>query len=164
MDALPRFDLQGKIALVTGAARGLGRAIALALAEAGADVALGLRDRGSDSGVTAEVVGRGRKALPLQMDMTSPEQIRQAVDITVQHFGRLERGGRTLHRFRIGDYRVYFERHELGVVVHRILSRNTLKDFLYRSSLPTGEDEALQENPKFWEMIESARLTPPKKE
>jgi hypothetical protein len=38
------------------------------------------------------------------------------------------------------------------------LNRNTLKDFLFRSSLPTGEDAALQENPKFWEMIESARL------
>ena len=75
----------------------------------------------------------------------------------LQHFGKLEREGRTLHRFRLGDYRVYFERHELGVVVHRILSRNTLKDFLYRSSLPTGEDQALQENPKFWEMIEAAR-------
>src|ERR1700678_3167886 len=90
MEALPRFDLQGKVALVTGAARGLGRAIALALAEAGSDVALGLREIASDSGVAAEVLGRGRKALPLQMDMTSPEQIRQAVDITVQHFGRLD--------------------------------------------------------------------------
>jgi hypothetical protein len=75
----------------------------------------------------------------------------------LEQFGKLERGGRTLHRFRLGDYRVYFERHELGVVVHRILSRNTLKDFLFRSSLPLGEDEALQENPKFWEMIESAK-------
>jgi mRNA-degrading endonuclease RelE of RelBE toxin-antitoxin system len=81
-----------------------------------------------------------------------------------RHFGQLERAGKTLQRFRLGDYRVYFERHELGVVVHRILSRNTLKDFLYRSSLPTGEDEALQENPKFWEMIESARLSPSKKD
>jgi len=43
------------------------------------------------------------------------------------------------------------------VVVHRILSRNTLKDFLYRSSLPTGEDEQLQDNPKFWEMISAAK-------
>jgi NAD(P)-dependent dehydrogenase (short-subunit alcohol dehydrogenase family) len=90
MEALPRFDLQGKVALVTGAARGLGRAIALALAEAGSDVALGLREITSDSGVTAEVAARGRKALPLQMDMTSPAQIRQAVDTTVQHFGRLD--------------------------------------------------------------------------
>jgi len=76
----------------------------------------------------------------------------------LDRFGKLERTGKTLHRFRLDDYRVYFERHELGIVVHRILNRNTLKDFLYRSSLPTGEDQALQDNPKFWEMIESARM------
>ncbi|MBI2924085.1 MAG: hypothetical protein HYY24_00070 [Verrucomicrobia bacterium] len=81
----------------------------------------------------------------------------EVISTDLEHFGKLERAGRTLHRFRLGDYRVYFERHPLGIVVHRILSRNTLKDFLYRSSLPTGEDEALQENPKFWEMIEAAR-------
>ena len=75
----------------------------------------------------------------------------------LERFGKLERRGRSLHRFRLGDYRIYFERHELGVVVHRILSRNSLKDFLFRSSLPTGEDEALQDNPKFWELIEAAR-------
>ena len=78
----------------------------------------------------------------------------------LERFGKLERAGKTLHRFRIGDYRVYFERHELGVVVHRILSRNTLKDFLYRSSLPVKEDEALQQNPKFWELIEAAKKEP----
>ena len=81
----------------------------------------------------------------------------EVISTDLEHFGKLERAGRTLHRFRLGDYRVYFERHPLGIVVHRILSRNTLKDFLYRSSLPTGEDEALQENPKFWEMIEAAK-------
>jgi mRNA-degrading endonuclease RelE of RelBE toxin-antitoxin system len=75
----------------------------------------------------------------------------------LERYGKLERQGRILHRLRLGDYRIYFERHELGVVVHRILSRNTLKDFLFRSNLPTGEDEALQENPKFWELIESAK-------
>src|SRR5437667_10381060 len=83
-----------------------------------------------------------------------PQQVMQA---ELDQFGKLERAGKTLHRFRIGDYRVYFERHELGIVVHRILSRNTLKDFLYRSSLPVKEDEALQENPKFWELIDSAK-------
>jgi len=76
----------------------------------------------------------------------------------LERFGKLERDSRILHRFRIGDYRVYFEKHELGIVVHRILSRNTLKDFLFRSNLPTGEDEALQESPKFWEMIEAAKI------
>ena len=72
-------------------------------------------------------------------------------------FGKLESDGHTLHRFRIGDYRVYFERHALGVLVHRILRRNTLKDFFFRSGIKTGEDEALQENPKFWELIEAAK-------
>ena len=82
---------------------------------------------------------------------------REVLKSDPHHFGQLERNGKTLHRFRLGDYRVYFERHELGVVVHRILSRNTLKDFLFRSSLPTREDKDLEENPKFWEMIETAR-------
>ena len=83
-----------------------------------------------------------------------PQQVMQT---ELDQFGKLERAGRTLHRFRVGDYRVYFERHELGIVVHRILSKNSLKDFLYRSSLPVKEDEALQQNPKFWELIESAK-------
>jgi mRNA-degrading endonuclease RelE of RelBE toxin-antitoxin system len=81
----------------------------------------------------------------------------EVMSTDLERFGKLERAGRTMHRFRIGDYRIYFERHELGVVVHRILSRNTLKDFLFRSSLPIGEDEALQENPKFWDLIEAAK-------
>ena len=77
-------------------------------------------------------------------------------------FGKLQRDNHILHRFRVGDYRVYFERHELGVLVHRILSRHTLKDFFYRSGLKTGEDETLQENPKFWELISNARATTPR--
>jgi mRNA-degrading endonuclease RelE of RelBE toxin-antitoxin system len=81
----------------------------------------------------------------------------EVMSTELERFGKLERTGKVMHRFRIGDYRIYFERHELGVVVHRILSKNTLKDFLFRSSLPLGEDEALQENPKFWELIEVAR-------
>jgi len=81
----------------------------------------------------------------------------EVMSTELERFGKLERHGKTLHRFRIGEYRIYFERHELGVVVHRILSRNSLKDFLFRSSLPIGEDEALQQNRKFWELIEAAR-------
>jgi hypothetical protein len=77
---------------------------------------------------------------------------------------KLERAGKIMHRLRLGDYRVYFERHKLGVVAHRILNRNTLRDFLFRSSLPVGEDKALQENPKFWEMIEGAAVKNPSKD
>ena len=81
----------------------------------------------------------------------------EVMSTELERFGKLERTGKILHRFRIGDYRIYFERHNLGIVVHRILSKNTLKDFLFRSSLPVREDEVLQDNPKFWDLIESAR-------
>lgn len=86
----PRFDLEGKLALVTGAARGLGRAIALALANAGADVALGLRDAKEDAGITAEIRKMGRKALPLQMDISQMDQISGAVEQAVKEFGRID--------------------------------------------------------------------------
>jgi len=86
----PRFDLTGQTALVTGAARGLGRAISLALAHAGADVALGLRDLHAHGDLPREISDLGRRALPLQMNMTSIPEIRSAVDDTVAHFGRLD--------------------------------------------------------------------------
>jgi NAD(P)-dependent dehydrogenase (short-subunit alcohol dehydrogenase family) len=90
MTYVPNFDLTGKVALVTGAARGLGRAISLALAASGADVALGLRDKSSDSGLTAEIEKLGRRALPLQMDCMKLDQITQAISATQAHFGRLD--------------------------------------------------------------------------
>src|SRR5258708_6500267 len=84
-----------------------------------------------------------------------PQQIMQT---ELDEFGKLGRAGLTLHRFRVGDYRVYFERHELGLLVHRIMSRHTLKDFMFRSGLKVQEDEALQQNPKFCELIEAAKM------
>jgi len=86
----PQFTLEGQAALVTGAARGLGRAIALALAHAGADVALGFRDMQADAGLPAEIAKLGRKALPLQMDMRRLDQILAAVERTAREFGRID--------------------------------------------------------------------------
>src|SRR5579859_869960 len=86
----PSFRLDGQVALVTGAARGIGRACALALAHAGADVALGLLDPGTGADLAAEIEGMGRRALRLPMDVTRLEQVRQAVADTVAGFGRLD--------------------------------------------------------------------------
>jgi NAD(P)-dependent dehydrogenase (short-subunit alcohol dehydrogenase family) len=90
VDGFPQFNLDGQVALVTGAARGLGNAISLALAHAGADIALGLRDINSDGGLVKEIEALGRRVTPLQMDITHLEQIQSAVNTTVAHFGRLD--------------------------------------------------------------------------
>jgi NAD(P)-dependent dehydrogenase (short-subunit alcohol dehydrogenase family) len=87
---LPRFDLSGDVALVTGAARGLGRAISLALAQAGADIALGLRDVSTGGELAREIEALGRRALPLQMDMARLDQVTRAIRQAGAHFGRLD--------------------------------------------------------------------------
>ena len=86
----PRFDLQGQVALVTGAARGIVHACALALAHAGADIALGLRDANTAKDLADQIEALGRRVLRLQMDVTRLDEIQQAVDATVKHFGRLD--------------------------------------------------------------------------
>ena len=89
-ESLPSFDLTDKIAFVTGAARGLGRACALALANAGADVALGLRDINSGADLVAEIESMGRRAHPLQMDISDLNQINEAVENAHSFFGRID--------------------------------------------------------------------------
>lgn len=90
MTDLPSFDLTGSTALVTAAGRGLGRAIAVALAAAGADVAVGLRDVTTGADLVAEIEALGRRALALQMDVTDLAQVRTAVDAAVAHFGGID--------------------------------------------------------------------------
>jgi NAD(P)-dependent dehydrogenase (short-subunit alcohol dehydrogenase family) len=90
MNGFPQFDASGRVALVTGAALGLGRAISLALANAGADVALGLRDIKTDNGLPDEVRKMGRRLLPLQTDVTNLGQVSRAVEGSAEHLGRLD--------------------------------------------------------------------------
>ena len=90
MNDYPSFNLNGQVALVTGAARGLGQAISKALAHAGADVALGLRDVNTGSDVATDVGRLGRRVLKLQMDVTRLDQIDRAVERVIQEFGRID--------------------------------------------------------------------------
>lgn len=89
-EEVPRFDLTGQVALVTGAARGLGNACALALAHAGADIALGLRDASSAGELGEAIRALGRRVLPLQMDVTRRSEIKSAVAEAIRHFGRID--------------------------------------------------------------------------
>ena len=69
-------------------------------------------------------------------------------------FGIIEREGKRLYRYRANDYRIYFEQSPEGVLVHRVLHKNTIRDFLFRSKLPMAEDDQLRENAGFWKLIE----------
>ncbi|HEU4319603.1 MAG TPA: glucose 1-dehydrogenase [Acidimicrobiia bacterium] len=90
VDEYPRFDLKGQIALVTGAARGLGSSIAMALANAGADVALGVRIPGSGSEVADRIRSMGRRTLVVPMDVTDLAQIEAATQKVVSELGRID--------------------------------------------------------------------------
>lgn len=79
-------------------------------------------------------------------------------------FGVITQGDRTLYRFRAKEYRIYFEKNASGLTVHRVLHKNTLRDFFFRSSLPGLEDEQLQQNPQFWKMIDDPEKTRSKEE
>jgi len=70
-------------------------------------------------------------------------------------FGKLEREGKTLYRYRARDHRIYFERSPEGITVHRVVHKNTLQDFLFRSKLSSGEDEQLSKKDAFWKLIEA---------
>ena len=82
--------LKGQVALVTGSARGIGRAIALALAKAGADIALADRNDELLEGTAKEIEGLGRRALPMKTDVLVQEQIESAVYKTADTLGRLD--------------------------------------------------------------------------
>ena len=82
--------LEGKAALVTGASSGLGRATAIALARAGADVALVARSQGELDSAKEEVSKAGRRALTLPMDLAKEDEASATVERTVEEFGRID--------------------------------------------------------------------------
>ncbi|MBV1856329.1 SDR family NAD(P)-dependent oxidoreductase [Catellatospora tritici] len=85
-----RFDLDGKTALVTGASRGIGRAIALGLAEAGADVAILARSTAALAEVAKEIEAMGRRAVAYTCDIDDSEQTYQTVAAAITELGQLD--------------------------------------------------------------------------
>lgn len=80
--------------------------------------------------------------------------------LLAKRFGVLERASKKLYRCRAGDHRIYFALAEGNVRVHRIVHKNTLADFLYRSNLPGGgEDDALSQSKHFWTLIDEGAST-----
>ena len=87
---MPRYDLEGQVAIVTGAGRGIGRAISLRLASEGVSVAVTDIDSSNADNVVAEIESDGGQAVALQVDVTRKEDVNQMVQDTVGKFGSLD--------------------------------------------------------------------------
>jgi mRNA-degrading endonuclease RelE of RelBE toxin-antitoxin system len=94
-----------------------------------------------------------------QLDLLEEFKVSQEdlENLSGERFGKIERDGLTLYRFRAKDYRFYFEVKDGAVVVHRVLHKGTFSDFLFRSKMPLGEDEALASSKHFWKLIDEGR-------
>ncbi len=84
------FSLKDKVALVTGASQGIGRDTALALAEAGAKVAVAARSEEKLAALAKDIVASGGEALVVKMDIADAEQIKAGFKQVVEKFGRLD--------------------------------------------------------------------------
>lgn len=90
MAILDLFRLDGKVAVITGAGRGIGAACARAYAEAGASVVIGARTREQIDGVAAQIRAAGGKALAIPTDVMREEQLEALVEAAIREFGRLD--------------------------------------------------------------------------
>src|SRR5207247_1182394 len=84
------FDLHGKVAIVTGGGSGLGRQMASALAEMGADIVLCARNAERCAQTAAELAALGVRALGFRCDVTSPDDVRAMVERTKAELGRID--------------------------------------------------------------------------
>ena len=89
-DIQSAFTLSGQVALVTASAKGIGRACALALAQAGANIILGLKHKSAGTALVDEIQKMGREVLPVQMDVTKMDEILEAVQAGLDYFQQID--------------------------------------------------------------------------
>lgn len=87
---LKEYSLEGKVAIVTGAGRGIGKAIALTIAEAGADVTVAARTAEQIGQTAKEIHQLGRRALVVPADVTKKDQVENVVEQTISQFGKID--------------------------------------------------------------------------
>lgn len=87
---LKDFSVEGKVAIVTGAGRGIGKSIALTLAEAGVDISVVARTAKQIEQTAEEIRQLGKKALAIPTDVTKEDQVKRAVEQTVSQFGKID--------------------------------------------------------------------------
>ena len=102
MSVLDAFSLSGKVSVVTGGNRGIGRALATALAEAGSDIVLLIRDRDHAAAAVTELQELGVTALAVTADVTDPQQVQRAVEEVLSRLGQVDvlvnNAGTCIHR------------------------------------------------------------------
>lgn len=105
-----------------------------------------------------EISAAEMSSLPteLQLDLLAefqviPEDLEKLVS---DKFGVIKREGKKLFRYRAKDYRIYFEKSPEGITIHRVLHKNTIRDFLFRTKLPMAEDDQLGKTKEFWKLID----------
>jgi len=106
-----------------------------------------------------EISAAEMSAMPteLQLELLAEFQIlpEDLDQLDPTRFGRIVRDGKTLYRYRAKDYRIYFEKAVEGITIDRVLHKNTIRDFLFRTKLPmVEEDQTLAEKPGFWQLIQ----------
>ena len=90
MSVIDKFRLDGQVAIITGAGKGIGAGIARAFAEAGADVVIGARTQADLEKVAADVQSFDRRALVVPTDVLDLDQLQRLADAAVEHFGRID--------------------------------------------------------------------------